>query len=235
MLTIGFVALFTGGEKVIEVVGERYFGEGLGAPAAGLAAGVAAALIVPMHHRVSHWAEHRFQKALIRLREGVPLLAGDMREIASPERIAAAIIDATIAGVHATHAALLLDDAVAASRDVPPETITDWLKSNDPAGREGPRDLFPTRVPLAAESTGPIGWLLLGPRPDGTPIGKDERETLIEIAGPIARAMEIAQARERREAASIAVLASIEARLALLETGMTLIGAGNRGPFPTLD
>ena len=84
VLTLAFVALFAGGEKVIEVVGERYFGEGLGVSAAGLAAGVAAALIVPMHHRVGRWAEHRFQRALIRLREGVPLLVGDMRETASP-------------------------------------------------------------------------------------------------------------------------------------------------------
>jgi hypothetical protein len=226
------VALFAGGEKVIEVVGERYFGEGLGVSAAGLAAGVAAALIVPMHHRVGRWAEHRFQKALIRLREGVPLLVGDMREIAPPERIAAAIIDATIAGVHSTRAAMLVDNAVVASCGVPPETVTAWQQNNDPAGREGPRDLFPTRVPLAAESAGRIGWLLLGPRPDGTPVGKDEREALIEIAGPIARALEIARARERREAASNAVLASIVARLTLLEEGMTGMGAGTRGHSP---
>ena len=229
VLTLGFVALFAGGEKVIEVVGERYFGEGLGVSAAGLAAGVAAALIAPMHHRVGHWAEHRFQKALIRLREGVPLLVGDMRETASPERIAAAIIDATIVGVHATHAALLVDDAVVASCGVQPDTITAWRRNNDPIERERLQDLFPTRVALAAESTGRIGWLLLGPRPDGTPVGKDERETLMEIAGPIARALEIAQARERREAASSAVLASIEARLALLEKGMRPAGAGKQG------
>ncbi|HEX2762314.1 MAG TPA: hypothetical protein VHM92_00520 [Allosphingosinicella sp.] len=225
VLTLGFVGLFAGGEKVIEVVGERYFGEGLGVSAAGLAAGVAAALIVPMHHRVSHWAEHRFQKALIRLREGVPLLVGDLRETAAPEVIAAAVVDATSAGVHATHAALLVDNAILASCGVPPETITAWRQNNEPTERELPRDLFPTRVSLAAESTGRIGWLLLGPRPDGTPVGKDERETLTEIAGPIARAMEIARTRERRDAAFGAVLASVEARLASLEKGMARMGA----------
>ena len=108
---------------------------------------------------------------------------------------------------------------------MPPETIRTWRQDNDPTERECPRDLFPTRVPLVAESTGRIGWLLLGPRPDGTPVGKDERETLTEIAGPIARAMEIAQARERREAALTAVLASVEARLVVLEKGMTQMGA----------
>lgn len=233
VLTLGFVGLFAGGEKTIEVVGERYFGEGLGVSAAGLAAGVAAALIVPMHHRVSHWAEHRFQKALIRLREGVPLLVGDMRETASPEGIAAAVIDATSSGVHATHAALLVEDALLASCGVLPETITAWRQNNEPTERELPRDLFPTRVPLAAESTGRVGWLLLGPRPDGTPVGKDERQTLSEIAGPIARAMEIARARERREAAFGAVLASVEARLASLEEGMARIGARSEAAHHT--
>lgn len=234
VLTLGFVGLFAGGEKVIEVVGERYFGEGLGVSAAGLAAGIAAALIVPMHHRVGHWAERRFQKALIRLREGIPLLVGDMRETASAEGIAAAVIEATSSGVHATHAAMLVGDAIVASWGVPSETITSWRQNNDPTERERPRDLFPTRVPLAAESTGRIGWLLLGPRPDGTPIGKDERETLTEIAGPVARAMEIARARERREAGSNAMLASIEARLAFLEKELNRISAGDQGPYTSL-
>jgi hypothetical protein len=225
VLTLGFVGLFAGGEKVLEVVGERYFGEGLGVSAAGLAAGVAAALIVPMHHRVSHWAEHRFQKGLIRLREGVPMLVGDIRETASPERIAAAVIEMTSTGVHAVHAALLVGNEVLASCGAPPETITAWRQSNELTERERPRDLFPTQVPLAAESTGRIGWLLLGPRPDGTPVGKDERETLTLIAGPIARALEIARAREQREAEFRAVLASVEARVALLEKATAWTGA----------
>ena len=160
------------------------------------------------------------------------MLVGVCARRPRPNASRLAVIDGTIAGIHATYAALLVDNAVVASSGVPPETITDWLRNNDPAERERARDLFPTRVPLAAESTGPIGWLLFGPRPDGTPVGKDERETLIEIADPIARAMGIAQARERREAASNVLFASIEARLAQLETKMTLIGVGQKEARP---
>lgn len=50
ILTIGFVALFAGGEKVIEDLGQTYFGGQIGALAGGLAAALAAVLIAPLHH-----------------------------------------------------------------------------------------------------------------------------------------------------------------------------------------
>jgi len=39
------------------------------------------------------------------------------------------------------------------------------------------------RLPLESEAIGRIGWLVLGFRPDVSVCGKDERETLAEIAG----------------------------------------------------
>ena len=60
--------------------------------------------------------------------------------------------------------------------------------------------MLPSRVPLEAEGHGHVGWLLLGPRPDGSFYGKDEREALADIADPLARALAIVRKREERDA-----------------------------------
>jgi hypothetical protein len=69
------------------------------------------------------------------------------------------------------------------------------------------------RMPLEADGHGRVGWLLLGPRPDGSFYGKDEREALTEIADPVARAVEIVRAREARVAEQSQVIARIEREL----------------------
>jgi hypothetical protein len=75
------------------------------------------------------------------------------------------------------------------------------------------------RVPLRVRHLGgaPIGWILLGPRPDGSFYGKDEQEALAEIADPVARAVQIVLLREKREAAGREEIALLHARLASLE------------------
>ncbi|HEY6817351.1 MAG TPA: hypothetical protein VI168_17580, partial [Croceibacterium sp.] len=44
------------------------------------------------------------------------------------------------------------------------------------------------------------GWLALGPHPDGSLYGKDDRKALAQVASPLARAIEVALERVRREA-----------------------------------
>jgi hypothetical protein len=163
-------------------------------------------MVVPLHHRLTHWAEHKFQKQLIQLRRGLPALVGDLRETAPVERIAAASLDWVMRGVHASHAALVMGSKVVEARGIEASEAEQWRKGWLPSpepGLDSARDdvLFPLRVPLEADGHGRVGWLLLGPRPDGSFYGKDERRTLEEIADPVARALEIAEAREAREAA----------------------------------
>ena len=208
MLTISLLALFAGSEKVIEILGEQYFGERLGALSGALAAAVAAVMIVPIHHRVTHWAEHRFRSGLAHLRHGLPLLVGDLRETASPRRLAEATLTRVKGGVRASHGALVVDGALLEARDIAGQDVAAWLAekrlpaelSTDLICERGD-PLFPMRVPLAADGVGEVGWLLLGPRPDGSFYGREERAALREIADPVARALAIALERERREAA----------------------------------
>jgi GAF domain-containing protein len=86
--------------------------------------------------------------------------------------------------------------------------------------------LFPLRVRLCIESGNApetIGWLLLGPRPDGSFFGKDEREAIEHIAGPVARAIHIAQLREQRDEQAEMRIGALESLIAKLAEA---IGAG---------
>ena len=103
-----------------------------------------------------------------------------------------------------------------------PGTSRRWRATWQPSPRPGidadrTDPLFPLRLPLEADGHGRVGWLLLGPRPDGSYYGRDERETLLAIADPVARALEIARQRETREAAERArwqEQATLNARIA---------------------
>lgn len=215
VLTIGFLALFAGGEKVIEVLGERWFGEELGTLAAGLAAALAAVLVVPLHHRVSHWAEHRFQKALMRLKQDIPPLMDDLRETASTAAVAEAALSLGVPLVRGTHGAVMTGETALAAYNLPTAEVETWRAAHEKVGPDAVRDLFPTRIRLGGPAND--DWLLVGPRPDGTPIGKDEREALSGVAGSIARALTVARARTAREDAFAAMFALIERRLRALE------------------
>src|SRR5262249_45095851 len=126
-LALALVAMFAGTEKVIELLGEEWFGEQLGGTlAGGIGAGVAALMIVPLHRRLPHWAEHRFRKQLIQLRHGLPALVGDLRETASAERIGAASLDWIMRGVHASRVALVMGNGIADARGIAAEEVERW-------------------------------------------------------------------------------------------------------------
>jgi hypothetical protein len=83
--------------------------------------------------------------------------------------------------------------------------------------------LFPIRVPLVPSSDNeePIGYLLVGPRPDGSIPSRDEQKALREVQESIARAIRTVIKREARELQVAELIASnarrIEALEALLE------------------
>lgn len=221
-LTLLLLGIFAGTEKLIEALGEEYFGESLGAFAGGVGAALAAVMIVPLHHRVSHWAEKRFQRQLVELRHNLPLLVSDLRETSDLDQIAAAVLDTVGRGVRARRSALLVGDALVDKRGIEAGELEGWRQGWTPSARMGldfdRRDpLFPMRVALAADGHGCVGWLLLGPRPDGSFYGKDEKDALVHIADPVARAIQIVRTRGGREARVDGILASLVERLGRLE------------------
>ena len=230
MLTVGFLAVFAGSQEVIEALGNAYFGDQIGALAGGMGAAIAAVLMVPLHRRANDWAERQFQRDLLRLRVGLPRLVSDLRETASTTVIAETVAERAIAGVKATQAALVMNNAVIAASGVSSRSVSAWLA--DPgiefAGEGDTRTdpLFSHRIALDCEGVDRVGWLLLGPHPDGSRLGKDERDALDEIAEPVARALAIARARDQEKMTLQGTFDRIEERLRLLEGPVEPVASG---------
>lgn len=227
VLTLALVAVFAGTEKLVEALGQQYFGGSAGAASGAVAAALAALLLVPLHKRLTDWAERRFQSSLVRLRRDLPTLANDLRETASPSELSEAMLDAVSVAVRASRGAALVENEVQAVRDVSPDEVSDWLRGAtlDAAVEELDCDradsLFPMRVPLRiAQNAAPIGWILLGPRPDGSFYGTDEREALAEIARPLARALQIVRIKEEHHRAQNGAIAKLRRELADLRQEM---------------
>lgn len=225
MLTLGFVVLFAGSQKIIELLGQEYFGESIGGVAGGIGAALAAVAIAPMHSRAQRWAERRFQNSLYRLRNGLPALVGDLRETSGVEQIAGATLDGLVEGVRTSRAALIAGNEVIDAREIPATEVQQWWRDWTPAAHDGidtdqADPLFPVRVPLEAEGHGRVGWLLLGARPDGSLFGSSECDVIEDIAEPVARAVQVALARSEREERAEQRFQELERRLEELARGL---------------
>ncbi len=217
-LTIMLVGVFACTEQLVQSLGQDYFGSSLGDFAGGLGAAAAAVMIAPLHSRINRWAERRFRKGLLHLRDDLPLLVGDLRETVTVHELAEAVLKRCDRSLHATGGAVIVGDALVDSYGIDTAALRVWIEEWTPPADHhlavDPRDaMFPLHVPLAADGVGLVGWLLLGPRPDGSLYGKDEREVLAGIADPVARAIAISGRRATYQASVAARLHRLEAAL----------------------
>ena len=218
-LTILLVAIFAGSEKTVEIIGEDYFGERIGALAGGLGAAFAAVTIGPLHHRVSHWSEHLLRRDLVHLRQDLPPLLLEAAETEGTEAVARLLIESVAHGLHVTCAALVDGQHVLAAHGVASATVAAWREGAAAAmQRVDERDpLFPVRLPLARRAD---RWLLVGARPDGTLVGKDERQLLDDLARPIADALRLARHQGGEQERMPGRMDDLERRLAAIETAV---------------
>jgi hypothetical protein len=230
-ITLLIGAIFAGTANAIEKIVETGLGRDAGAAAAAAAAAVAVIVVTPAYHRIHGWADRRFQRALVELRRELPPCVEDMRETEPMGELLDEVLTRIVAGVRSLRAAVLLLDGegrpgVAAAVGVDPAQVEAWRTGWTPAAEGTGLDcdtgdaLFPLRIRLDADrrrGRGTVGWIALGPRPDGSFYGKDEQEALAEIANPVARAVQIVGLREQREAAARAEAGALEARMAALE------------------
>jgi hypothetical protein len=224
-------AVFAGSANAVEKIVETGLGRDAGAVAAAAAAAVAALVVTPAYQRINAWAERRFQRALQHLREELPPCVEDMRETETMDDLLDEVLTRIVLGVRAVRAAALLADEeggrrIAATVGIEPAEVEAWRAGWTPAAEgtgldcEAEDPLLPLRIRLDADrrrGRGTVGWILLGPRPDGSFYGADEQEALAEIAGPIARAVQIVRLRDRREAEARAEREALTARIAALE------------------
>ena len=93
--------------------------------------------------------------------------------------------------------------------------LSDW------ADRRFLRDLTDLKAHLPdlmnhlRETESVEGWLVLGPRPDGSGYGPDDLEAVTEVAGPVGRALRVVRVWEAREASQEAALHTQETNFAM--------------------
>jgi hypothetical protein len=228
-LTLALVGTFAASEALIQTLGQRYFGSGVGDLSGGIAAAVAAVLLTPLHSRISAWAEQHFQHDLAVLKQDLPDLLMTLSAGASVKRLAATVLPRIEQAVQSTCVALLVDNRLVATQGISlaaaRKLLKDWRPpaSEEPIGRDDD-EAFPLRMALRCPLGSVRGWLLLGLRPDGSFYGKDDVEALSTIALPLQRTLFQVAERERedrlrragREAMSRA-LSAMDERLTILE------------------
>ncbi|HUG45705.1 MAG TPA: hypothetical protein VMK31_04225 [Sphingomicrobium sp.] len=221
IVTLIIIAVFGGVmEAIIEGMQTIYPDAEMEAAIVG--AVVATALIHPLHARVERWTERRFQKSLVVLREELPEVMRDTRDSASLDDFLADVLSRIVAGVHATRAAVILEGEVKQTVAIAPAEVLRWFVATKPQEDEHavecvPEDhLFPLRVEIET-SAAMFGWLLIGPRPDGSIPGNDEQEALEKISGTLGRSARIVFTREEEKEELMRLLDAHSERISRIE------------------
>jgi hypothetical protein len=233
LITVMLGGVFAASNEAVKLFIQNLYGPDAGQSPGIFAAAVATVLVTPAQERISNWSERRFQRNLVKLRDELPECVRDMRETASLSELLDEVLGRIESGLRTVRTAVVIGEDVARVRDTTVEEVQKWLSNPDLGSCEGEvcytgDKTFPIRVPLAPanDSTRRIGWILIGPRPDGSISGKEEQRTLAEIADPIARAVRNVMTREKRELELTRLIDgqreridSIELRLDTLLTG----------------
>jgi hypothetical protein len=202
--------------------------EGAQTPAAMAGAIMATMLIHPLHARVQAWAERRFHRNLLELREGLPDAMRDIRDVASSEDFIDEVLERVNEGVHSTRSAFVLGRDVKKATGVTQAEVLRWMLANQGTDDDeriecDPEDkLFPLRLRVEDGSGTLLGWVLIGPRPDGSIAGKDEREALAGIAVPLARSLRIVLNREHEKQELLKILEAHRERIERMEIALRI-------------
>jgi hypothetical protein len=231
LITLGVAAVFAGTADGVKQIIYNYYGNTNSEGPIIFAAALSTVLVNPIQERVQRWSERRFQKNLFLLRDDLPEVARDMRETASLGEMLDEILARVDRGVRAVRSSAIVNGCVLRARGLSLEEVEGWRTTHSAQDYKSdicePHDkLFPIRVPLVPSSDRqdePIGYLLVGPRPDGSIPSRDEQKALKEVSESIARAVRTVIKREARELQVAELIASNAKRIEALET---LLGTG---------
>ena len=233
LITIAVAAVFAGTADGLKQIIYNYYGNTNSEGPVIFAAALSTVLINPIQERVQRWSERRFQKNLFLLRDDLPEVARDMRETASLGEMLDEILARVDRGVRAVRSAAIVNGCVLRARSLSIDEVETWRATTFAQDYksdicEASDRLFPIRVPLVPSSDDeePIGYLLVGPRPDASIPSRDEQKALKEVSESIARAIRTVIKREARELQVADLIAANTRRIEELET--LLAGAGRR-------
>ena len=239
VVTLGVAAIFAAAGDALKQIVYNYSGNTNNEGPIIFAAALATIMVNPIQDRVQRWSEKRFQKNLFLLRNDLPQSVRDMRETASLEDMLGEILAQVDRGVRAVRAAMIVNGRVLSVRGLTSAEVEDWRTSvfaqdykSDIC--EASDRIFPIRVPLvpSSDEEEPIGYLLVGPRPDGSIPSREEQKALKEVSEEIARAIRTVIKREAREDEMMALIADNIRRIEALEamlSAMPARGKSSRG------
>ena len=237
LITIAVAAVFAGTADGLKQIIYNYYGNTNSEGPVIFAAALSTVLVNPIQERVQRWSEKRFQKNLFLLRDDLPEVARDMRETATLREMLDEILVRVDRGVRAVRSAAIVNGCVLRTRGVSIDEVEAWRATNFAQDHrsdlcESSDHQFPIRLPLVPSSDDeePIGYLLVGPRPDGSIPSRDEQKALREVSEPVARAIRTVIKREAREAQVAELIKDLGRRVAALEA---LLGAsgGRKRPL----
>lgn len=236
LITLGVTAVFAGAADALKQVVYNYTGNNGSELPVIVAAVLATVLVNPIQERITRWSEQRFQKNLFLLRDDLPECVRDMRETASLTEMLDDILLRIERGVRSIRGAALIGGRVMRARHTEIADVEAWLQSEQGFTCaeqicESSDRTFPVRLPLvpSSDEEAPIGFILVGPRPDGTVISKDEQKTLINVSEAIARAIRTVMKREIHEQRIEGLIGSNARRIAELEERLGVAGATRKG------
>jgi hypothetical protein len=238
LVTLGVTAIFAGAADALKQVVYNYSGNSGSEGPVIIAAVLATVLVNPIQERITRWSEKKFQKNLFLLRDDLPECVRDMRETASLTEMLDDILRRIEGGVRSIRGAAIIGGRIARTRHVDLADAEAWLTSEH--GLTCASDvcdsgdkLFPIRVPLvpSSDDEAPIGFILVGPRPDGSIPSKDEQKALAGVSEPIARAIRNVIKREARERDVAELITANARRIEELESRLAaLIATPKRTP-----
>ena len=240
VITLGLAAVFAAAGDALKQVVYNFSGNTNSELPIVFAAALATIMVNPIQDRVQKWSEKRFQKNLFLLRNDLPQSVRDMRETASLTEMLSQILAQVDRGVRAVRGAMIVNGCVLSTRGTSADEVEAWQASAfaqdyksdvcEASDRE-----FPIRVPLvpSSDEEAPIGYMLVGPRPDGSVPSRAEQSALSDVSEEIARAIRTVIKREARESEVADLIADnlrrIEAIEALLGSDR-IAGRRSRGP-----
>jgi hypothetical protein len=204
LLTLTIAAFFAAASAGLQAAADAVLGESAGPWPTIIAAAAAVLLINPVQALIHRGTTRVFQRDLFKFRTELPKRMDDLRETASAATLLEVALANTVRGLRATRAAAIINGRVVASVGRETRDVRQWIHSTElpcPARLNSRREdeLFPVRLPLRSSTDPllPIGWIVLGPRPDGSLYSPDERQALLHVEESISRAVEVARQRQQ--------------------------------------
>ncbi len=224
IITIMIGGIFAGANEAVKVFVQGLYGESAGNTPGIFAAAVATVAVTPLYDKIQKWSEKKFQRNLFLLRDDLPECVRDLRETATMSELIREVLARVERGVRAIRSAAIVNGDVVDAHGISREEVVAWRASAEAQDhaeddREKADLVFPVRIPLvpSSDDEAPIGYILVGPRPDGTLPSKDEQQALEGVSESIARAIRNVIKREAREKRVTDLIEDNRRRIAELE------------------